>query len=115
MTIFFPKRQNYLAVIGCVILGMEYWGAQTNEILKLHVSFGKVCTLNEHPITKIYVISIHYTTSECKNHKGRITTYSHVYICLMEVQNCLREKGVKLKRNNGDTGNLLDFGTLKYV
>lgn len=33
----------------------------------------------------------------------------------MEVQNCLREKGVKLQRNNSNTRKLLDFGTLKYV
>lgn len=78
------------------------------------MSFGKVCTLNKHPITKIYIVSIHYNTSECKNHKERITT-SYTYICLMEVQNCLREKGVKLQRNNSNTRKLLDFGTLKYV
>lgn len=86
--IFFPKRQKHLAVIGCVILGMEYRGKQTNKILKLHMSFGKVCTLNEHPITKMYVIIIHYNIPECKNRKERITTsYGYVYICLMEVQN----------------------------
>lgn len=79
-------------VIGCVILSMEYWGKQTNEILKLHMSFGKVCNLNEHPRTKIYIISIHYNTSECKNHKERITTfYSYVYICLTKLSQ--RERG----------------------
>jgi len=74
--------------------------------------------LNEHCITKKYIISIHYNTSECKNHKDEersSTSYSYVCTCLLEVQNGLRVKGVKLKRNNGDARIFLDFGTLKYV